>query len=319
MTTSNTVPNLVPNLKPRSRFNPRTWSTSKKLGIGLLGAVVLTGLWAAFRPEKLFVNDSVSESLATTGKNAPALLAQGSFASLAHHTQGSAILYKQGRGYLLRLQNFSTSNGPDVHLYLTQGAGVDNAGIKAGRFLDLGNLKGNIGNQNYTLPASFSPDQYKGVSIWCKRFAVNFAGTDLTLAGSAEPQPAAPQPAQAVTQFAEKPVTVTTGTFAKVGEGVQGQATISEDSKGNRTLTLSGFQSAKGPDVHVYLVKAENAHSNDAVKKAGYIDLGKLKSFSGTQTYSVPKTIDLWQYLAVTIWCDKFKVNFATAPLHSPQ
>lgn len=64
-----------------------------------------------------------------------------------------------------------------------------------------------------------------------------------------------------------KSVTVTTGQFHKVGEGVQGNATIKENSQGQRTLTLTNFSSAKGPDLHLYLVKAEDVKDSTGVKK----------------------------------------------------
>ncbi|BCM93653.1 hypothetical protein IAD21_05544 [Abditibacteriota bacterium] len=305
-----------------SRFHPATWSTGKKIVATTVAAVFAIGGWALFRPELLFVNQTVSETLPTSGQNAPALISQGQFTSLAHHTEGSARLYNRNQnGYVLRLADFSTSNGPDVHVYAVEGRdGTDNAKIKNGQFLDLGTLKGNIGDQNYTLPANFDPQKYESVSIWCKRFGVNFAGAALQN-GTSAPRPAlvaAPQMAPVSTNDA-KSVTVTTGQFHKVGEGVQGNATIKENSQGQRTLTLTNFSSAKGPDLHLYLVKAEDVKDSTGVKKAGFIDLGKLKSLSGMQIYAVPKNIDLWQYLAVTVWCNKFKVNFATAPLASPQ
>ena len=266
----------------------------------------------------------------TVGAPAPALLSQGSFASLAHHTQGSAKLYRTGATYTLRLTDFSTSNGPDVHLYLTQSHGVDNAAIKAGQFLDLGNLKGNIGDQNYVLSASFDPAKYQGVSIWCKRFAVGFAGLDLSQTTGALPvQAPAPVAVKTVpvamtdASGAMKPVTVTTGSFRPIAHATDGTASISEDSHGARTLTLKNFKTGEGPALHLYLWKTEGVKDNAAARKLvaskAYIDLGALKSTSGTQTYAVPKGIDLWQYLAVGVWCDKFKVNFGTAPLGSPQ
>ena len=314
------------------RWNPRGWSIGKKLTALTLVAVVGGGGFAAFRPDKLFVNDRVNESFPaqTIGAAAPALLSEGNFTSQVHHTEGNAALYKTGAAYTLRLMNFATSNGPDVHLYLTQGEGTDNASIKAGHFLDLGNLKGNIGDQNYTLPAGFDPAKYHGVSVWCKRFAVGFAGTDLALANGAMPVNAPVQSAAKVVPVAmngamnvEKPVTVTTGAFHQITHATSGQATITEDSHGARTLTLKNFKTGAGPALHLYLWKAENVKDNAAAKKLvaskSYLDLGALKSTNGTQTYRVPKEIDLWQYLAVGVWCDKFDVNFGTAPLASPQ
>lgn len=141
-------------------------------------------------------------------------------------------------------------------------------------FLDLVTIKANIGDQSYALPAPFDPQKYEGVSIWCKRFGGDFAGTSLggaAMAGAAVASDPAPQVASAPVQAApdsnSKTVAVTTGKFRKVGEGVTGRATITENGSGARTLTLSEFQSAKGPNLHVYLVKAEDVKDSADVKK----------------------------------------------------
>lgn len=319
MNSLHTPNSLQPGSKTRSCFHPATWNTGKRIVAATVASVVLLGGWAAFRPEKLFINETVSESLALSGQNAPMLISGGSFSSLGHHTEGKAQLFKGAQGYILRFSGFSTSNGPDVRVYLTEKAGTDSAAINAGKFLDLGTIKGNIGDQNYALPASFDPAKFQGVSIWCKRFAVNFAGASLLSSGAPPIVPVSRTQKAVAPAASNQSVVVTTGEFRKVGEGVSGRATITEDGAGQRTLTLTNFRSAKGPNLRVYLLKAGDARDSKSVKKAGFIDLGQLKSLRGTQSFAVPKNIDLWQYLAVTIWCDQFKVNFATAPLGSPQ
>jgi len=110
-------------------------------------------------------------------------------------------------------------------------------------------------------------------------------------------------------------IKVTTGKFHKVAHNTNGTATIFENPDGTRELRLTGFATAEGPAVRVYLVAAEDVTTNAAVTKAGYIDLGPLKKNKSSQTFKVPAKIDLWKYLAVTIWCDNFDVNFGTAPL----
>jgi electron transfer DM13 len=49
---------------------------------------------------------------------------------------------------------------------------------KAG-FIDLGVIKGNIGDQNYRLASDLDLAKYRAVSIWCKRFSVNFGAAAL--------------------------------------------------------------------------------------------------------------------------------------------
>jgi Electron transfer DM13 len=111
----------------------------------------------------------------------PTVLSQGDFRGLAHETKGLAALYQLPDGKrLLRLSNFETSNGPDVHVYLVAAeVAKDNATIKEAGFIDLGSLKGNKGDQNYELPADTDLNKYKSVSIWCARFGVNFGAATL--------------------------------------------------------------------------------------------------------------------------------------------
>jgi hypothetical protein len=330
--TPDTMTASTPNVAPtRSRLNPLGWSRNLKITAAALGLSLAVGGWAAFRPEKLFINNTVSESFPTVAvgtRGAPVLLSQGGFKGLGHHTEGRASIFQQGERHILRLSNgFSTSNGPDVRVYLVEGSnGADNAAIKNGKYLDLGVIKGNIGDQNYVLPASFDPAKYASVSIWCKRFAVNFAAASLSTAPDASPSTsaalqAAPMESQMESQ-SRKPIVVTSGAFRQTTHATRGTATITEDSKGARTLSLSGFATSAGPKLRVYLYAAEQVKDNGAAKKLvqkkQFIDLGALKSTSGTQSYVVPKGIDLWKFLSVGIWCDQFDVQFGVAPLSAP-
>jgi hypothetical protein len=157
-----------------------------------LAIVVVVGGWYAFRPERLFVNKTVNESLDTSSAvaggttmpataAAPMTLAMGSFHSNAHDTRGSATVIDLGGGRrVLRLTNFATSNGPDVRIYLVAAPDVqDNATVKTAGFVELGPMKGNIGDQNYDIPASVDLASYRTVTIWCKRFSVNFGSAPL--------------------------------------------------------------------------------------------------------------------------------------------
>lgn len=111
----------------------------------------------------------------------PTVLSQGDFRGLAHETKGLAAVYQLPDGKrLLRLSNFETSNGPDVHVYLVAAeVAKDNATVKQAGFIDLGSLKGNMGDQNYEVPANTNLNTYKSVSIWCARFGVNFGAATL--------------------------------------------------------------------------------------------------------------------------------------------
>jgi hypothetical protein len=153
----------------------------KKLIYGL--AVILAiALWAAFRPERLFVNAKVNEAMpAAISSGSQIVLTSGSFHSVAHETKGTASIYQLAGGKrILRFTNFETSNGPDVHVYLIAANDAsDSETVKKGAFLELGSLKGNIGDQNYDIPAGADLAAYRAVTIWCKRFSVNFGTAPL--------------------------------------------------------------------------------------------------------------------------------------------
>jgi len=76
----------------------------------------------------------------------------------------------------LRFEDLDTSNGPDVVVYLSpRHASDDWHGWDQGAYLDLGSLKGNIGDQNYLLPADADVSSSASAVIWCRRFKVGFA------------------------------------------------------------------------------------------------------------------------------------------------
>ncbi|MBI4528651.1 MAG: DM13 domain-containing protein [Deltaproteobacteria bacterium] len=161
--------------------------SKRNLFIGI-GVIVLAIGWYAFRPELLFIDKTVSEGLpaasATTMSKGtePMVLAKGDFRGLAHETKGAAMVHQLADGKrILRLTNFETSNGPDVHVYLVAAeVAKDNDTVKQAGFIDLGSLKGNKGDQNYEMPADTDLNKYKSVSIWCARFGVNFGAATLT-------------------------------------------------------------------------------------------------------------------------------------------
>jgi hypothetical protein len=80
-------------------------------------------------------------------------------------------------------------------------------------------------------------------------------------------------------------------------------------------VRLIEFETANGPDVRVYLVATNDASDNETVTRAGFVDLGALKGTTGNQNYEIPDDLDLEKYRGVTVWCRRFGMNFATAPL----
>ena len=192
-----------------------------RLLIIVFGTVVLIGGFLAFRPDKLFVDDIVSESLseaftnpeagpsettttvpaaedqtealATTpdskpvpeptevaiAQSEPIAAATGGIYGIDHSARGTATIYEQDGEYALRLEDDTDiQNGPDLYVWLLPAEDFD--GSSPVDYVDLGILKGNIGGQNYQLPADFDPDVHKTVLIWCLRFGVPFAAAPLS-------------------------------------------------------------------------------------------------------------------------------------------
>jgi hypothetical protein len=162
-----------------------------------VGLILFVLVW--FQPQKLFLDQRVDETLpgapagstdvegapaerpASTGQ-APAsepelvTLASGPFQSLEHATGGRALILEEADGTrFLRFEDLETSNGPDLHVYLSEVPASDDWYAYGERFVDLGKLKGNIGDQNYEIPAGVNLSKYRSAVIWCKRFSVGFA------------------------------------------------------------------------------------------------------------------------------------------------
>lgn len=278
--------------------------TKRNIIVGV-GVIALGIAWYAFRPELLFINKTVSEefpggpAMASIEKG-PLTVTKGNFKGLAHETMGTAAIYQLADGRrTLRLSDFETSNGPDVHVYLTVAeVGKGNDAIKQAGFIDLGSMKGNKGDQNYDIPAEADLNKYRNVTIWCARFGVNFGMAALDAPTS-------------------MPVKIAHGDFHGVAHETKGMASVYQLPEGKKVLRFSGFETSNGPDVQVYLVAAPDAKDNETVTRAGFIRIGDLKGNMGDQNYELPAEIDLNKYCSVTIWCRRFGVNFATAPLNS--
>ena len=117
------------------------------------------------------------------GENARAeILLEGSFYDVAHHGEGSATVYELEDGSLmLRFENFEVLNGPDLHVYLARQNSIANTvGEELPGSLDLGELSGNVGDQNYFLPEDIDLSIYQSVVIWCEPFRVPFSAASLS-------------------------------------------------------------------------------------------------------------------------------------------
>jgi len=152
------------------------------LGLLALAAVGLAAfVLAYFEPQKLFIDDRVAEAVpaAATAKT----LSAGTFRSYEHATSGRArvIAGADGRRYV-RFEDFETSNGPALKVYLSASPATGPGDRFDDRFVDLGDLKGNIGSQNYAIPRGVRLDRYRSVVVWCERFSVPFAAAAVSAA-----------------------------------------------------------------------------------------------------------------------------------------
>ncbi|MGH8959364.1 MAG: DM13 domain-containing protein [Acidimicrobiia bacterium] len=121
---------------------------------------------------------SLVEPTTATTAAGPVGLTSGSFTGIDHRASGSVTIYEQDGQRVLRFEDDTDiQNGPDLYVWLLASESYE-GGIPT-EYLDLGLLKGNVGGQNYVLPASFDPETHRAVLIWCLRFTVPFAAAPL--------------------------------------------------------------------------------------------------------------------------------------------
>jgi Electron transfer DM13 len=179
--------------------HPLTWVV---LSVAVVALAV--GLYL-FQPWRLWTRSHVDEAVPTAApqvqqpvqpaddsSSGPAtpppaprneVLAEGTFVSGEHETGGTARVLRLADGSrVLRLENFSTSDGPDVHVWLTdQPAGGPWGSYDDGRHVALGKMKATDGNQNYPIPADADLTGLRSVAIWCDRFNVVFGSAPVVL------------------------------------------------------------------------------------------------------------------------------------------
>ena len=182
----------------------------RRLLVAGAAALVVLAALAVFQPWKLVVDDVVDEalpaatvasspsaspdaavptpsaSLAASPSPSPAarVIARGELISQEHTTSGSVVVLALPDGRrVLRLQDLRTSNGPDVKVWLSDAAvrpGADGWQVfDDGHYADLGSLKGNVGSQNYEIPADVDLAVLPSLSLWCDRFNVSFGAAVL--------------------------------------------------------------------------------------------------------------------------------------------
>ncbi len=141
--------------------------------------IIIVGVTAAAFLSPYFTESTVIEELPENMSDGElsAVSYSGTFVGVGdgiHDAQGDAytIPLKDGNT-VLRLENFRSTNGPDLYVYLS-------ADIDAKDFVNLGSLKANQGDQNYDIPDGVDLDKYNKVLVWCKPFGVLFGSAEIT-------------------------------------------------------------------------------------------------------------------------------------------
>ncbi len=158
-------------------FQPWRLFTDKVVDEALPGAVPISTTSSSTPPPTV----SAGQPSAAVG---PVKLLTGKLISHEHETKGTvAVLELADGSRVLRLENLDTSDGPDLKVWLSDAQVVaGRAGwhvFDDGRYVSLGSLKGNHGNQNYRIPAEVKLENFRSVVIWCDRFNVSFGAAEM--------------------------------------------------------------------------------------------------------------------------------------------
>lgn len=133
--------------------------------------------------ETLVPSPTVENSEAIFESSSSLLIWKADFYVVAHSGAGTANVYVMEDGsVILRLENFEVEDGPELHVYLAQEDPVKNTqGADLTNAIDLGELKGLIGDQTYLVPSGLDLFQYHSVVIWCVPYLVPFIAAPVQL------------------------------------------------------------------------------------------------------------------------------------------
>ncbi len=159
------------------------WQTQNKILYAIIGTVLIAWLlFGFFGVQALFVNRTVNEQTPVVKvidagvTTITPIKAEGKFVKgdSTYTISGNVLVVDS----TVSLTDFDVTNGPDLFVYLVSASSTDNQTVKdavaSGAFVNLGELKGNRGNQNYVLPSGVEFNDQSVISIWCRRFSRNF-------------------------------------------------------------------------------------------------------------------------------------------------
>jgi hypothetical protein len=113
----------------------------------------------------------------------PTVIATGVFSEIdvIHSGSGNVLLYQlPDNSRIMRFENFRVTNAPELHVYLTRNPAPRTLEEIGNDYIDLGPLVGNVGSQNYTVPAEVDFSQYQGVVIYSPVIAVIFSTANIS-------------------------------------------------------------------------------------------------------------------------------------------
>ena len=149
------------------------------VAMGMDDVAAMTGGGA---PSMEMVQSTMAEGAGQMGKATQVATGEFKDADAFHRGSGQAIIYAApGGGHLLRLEALDVTNGPALHVILSPHQDPANGDeVKQPGYADLGPLKGNRGNQNYTIPADVDVSAIRSVVVYCKPFSVVFSVATLS-------------------------------------------------------------------------------------------------------------------------------------------
>lgn len=179
--TSDVVDEAFPTLGDAERDRVRNMPAAQQEA--LLAMIEDARAMAADTARAMMQPDSTMQDAMPADAAQPQALLRGEWIEIdaVHRAQGSATIWLSGATRILRLEDFQVTNGPRLHVLLTKNVPTrifDGVGMD-GDYVDLGPLKGNIGNQNYDIPPEVDLSEYRSAVIYCVPFRVVFSSAEL--------------------------------------------------------------------------------------------------------------------------------------------
>ncbi|MHA1158023.1 MAG: DM13 domain-containing protein [Alphaproteobacteria bacterium] len=146
---------------------------------GLIGFVAGNAFWYLASP--LWIDRVVSENQPAVATSRVLAAGDVTGVDFVHKGAGKASILQTAEGTVVRFTEFEVTNGPDLKVYLVKHDNPrSNSDVTDSDWVSLGSLKGNVGDQNYSIPGDIDSADFGSVVIWCEPFGVLFAGASLT-------------------------------------------------------------------------------------------------------------------------------------------